>query len=733
MADSDGFVLVGGPKKPIRGNPGRGGSEKRNRRTRDWIPAEEWQRMSKKEREKSWETPRNVARSATSVVRPSVRIGGTGGNAVKAMNVVASSKSSYAGVVRGTTACEGLDKPRPYFLEEFKHEWTSSLSESTVKFLTNIREDKARRESARAWRVQVKCDVLPSIPESVWTGMLRKAALCIEEECSVVETRPHANGIELCLSRPVILDVGTRIGKFEVVLSEPIEKSLCVTMWEWSSSEAAVGELTKEVVNNLCGNMIMLQTCMRRRMMTVSVGPMHPFVGHNALVLEGFPLASRMRVFEKACRNCHGLEHRASECAEFWNKMQIPEWTKGLIYRHEKKEKAEKEVEKEEAKKEIDKDDEKASSGVCEIKNELCENASTSTMEPAADQAKAESAMQDVKQFAEEMVEAINAINPNAIEDENVDQVGPEYRSKNEMEVVEEEVQKETSDEQLEVLRVQAEAAVRMLRRKAHAKMRDEEIEELIPQMMEAARVTGQLLTSPAQADAQYWRDLLKKQRLVKAMREMVFRYPSAFWMVECGGQGNCGLWTILCGAILLGLIEKPETNIQEWAKRWIAEMRKLVDERLTEGDVTTKEGQAWIRAAKQELAERRRRQNMWFDTADLQVLARILGMNVMIMEHEPKSKRGGIAEAIYGDPAKEAIIVFGGTEFRGGHWVLLTNAKRAQIDAIWSNAIIQGTLEAYWRRNGYNWTETPAVVKGTSVLAKINLEASGEEAGMNV
>lgn len=726
MADNDGFVLVGGPKKQKRGF---GDAEVRRKNVRERIPDEVWQKMSKKERAMSWKMPRNVARSTAPVVRPIVKTGGVGSNAVKAMNVFASSKSSYAGAVRGTTVSEGLEKAKPLFVEEFKHEWTSSLSDSTFKFLTSIREDKARRESRRAWRVQLKCEVLPNIPENVWTKMMRKAALCIEEECFVVETRPHTNGVELCLSRPVIIDVGSKVGKFEVVLSEPIDESMCVSMWEWTSNEAAAGELTKEVVNNLCGETIMLQMLTKRRMMTVSIGPMIPFVGHNALVLEGFPLANRMPVFEKACRACHGLKHRAADCVEYWNNVQIPEWSKGQIYKQEKEEKAAKEPEKEE----VDKKDAKTSSTDEEDNKKLNESATSALVDTAVEQAKLEAAMKDVRQLLEETSEVNNEAALGVPEIENATRMDAELETRHETAMdVEEATQDEIPAERMQALVEQTEMAVRTLKTKAHVGMKDEEIEELIPRMMEAARVTGQMLTSPAQADAQYWRDMFKRQRLVKEIRAAVFKFPSMFWMVECGGQGNCGLWAMLCGGILLGLFERPETNVMLWTTKWIAEMRKLVDERLTEGDVTTKEGRARIKAAKEELAERRRKQNMWFDTTDLQTLASILGMNVMIMEHAPASRRGGIAEAICGDPSKEAIIIFGGTHFKGGHWVLLTNAKRARIDAIWKHVLIQGTLEAYWKKIDYNWSETPEVVQQVSVVDEIDLRTSGETAAMS-
>jgi len=159
----------------------------------------------------------------------------------------------------------------------------------------------------------------------------------MEEECEVLDVSPMVGGVELRLSRPIMIDIGTKLDRYEVVLAEPMAEELCATRWEWTCEEVAVGDMVVTLMMSFGQVKPLLCARMRRRMIAISDGPMREFVGHADIALEGYPLARRLPEYDKACRACHGLHHVASGCQEYWSSKKWRPWERLMEFQvHER-------------------------------------------------------------------------------------------------------------------------------------------------------------------------------------------------------------------------------------------------------------------------------------------------------------------------------------------------------------------------------------------------------------
>ena len=122
-------------------------------------------------------------------------------------------------------------------------------------------------------------------------------------------------------------------------------------------------------------------------------------------------------------------------------------------------------------------------------------------------------------------------------------------------------------------------------------------------------------------------------------------------------------------------------------------------------------------------LRARRRRERNWFDTVDLAAAAQIMEMNLAVVETYPVSRRSGVEMAEYGGAAKPWAIIFGGTQLDGGHWVLAVDKEALDEDFMCvAGSRTLGSLEEFWTRQNFAWSDLPEEVKGTMVVDAMDL-----------
>lgn len=623
----------------------------RKRRLGDYVPMQAWMEMNKKEREEVMKARRgrvpnhgHVARSAAPRTSINARGNVAQNSVVKAMNVFTSTKSSYAGVVRGTTTSKGLEQARPFFVDDVEEEWISQLAEDERRLFLTIEEEKAKQSARRAWRVQLKADVLPALSLEVWSKKLRKAKGYVENECNVVEVRPYPNGIELCLDRPVHLDVGTMVAKLEVILSEPLDDTLCVTMWECTDADPAAGGLAYKLIEKLCGEKVVLCERMKGRMVTVSAGPMVPLIGHNALVLKNRPLMNRTPVYAKACRSCHGLGHMIVECASFWKDREVTQWTKGTVYKHKKKAKGAKDAAQ------TTPSEGAATTRQGDTSNTTPSNASTNENAENTSSATAGSQMPGVENTVDEWKEIESP-------DEELLRMHAQLKA-------EEEAGQGFAHSSL----------MMVINTKARAGYTDGNIRALAEMQMSAAIQLPQKDTCAEAKTIGFWIDEGRRERNIAQVINRIRMEPEEQRLIECGGNGDCGPLSLLGGEIFVGkrdrIPEYPTTEVQ-----------KLRD------DVTAR----WA----QDKEQRKDDTRFWL-VEDFTKAAKVLRLNVMIIEAKMESWQTGITTAMYGGPEDEIIRIFGGDRY-GMHWVLMTRNVVDEIEEMWPQVVKKDTLADTW------------------------------------
>lgn len=548
----------------------------------------------------------------------------------------------------------------------------------------------------------------------------------MEDACRVVKMSLRPDGVVLLMNRPLIIDVGKSIMEgAKVALSEPIAKGICCTFFEWIEMGKGATEVLEMILRKCSKRLPLIEARFGNKMMVVYDGRDEYTSGHGEIIVESRTFAKRAPVFKMACHKCHGLAHTAIECDEWWKDYE-PKLSRteelGLKWYKD-------------SPPEVGSMGIKESSPVVVPPNAMTEEKHV-IFESETD-----------AQGTEDEQETVPATKrPKFGEDiAGRDVVG----TSNTMSV----------DNDMTAERVMDEPpAERVIDEVPEENVSDERIEE----MAERKALSMMALDQAQGRDMDQIKAVMKKEligmRRARRMQGETERNRESLFAVECGGNGDCGLYAMMAGLMILGKLRWRTKNLKKESEDWIRGMREMVDaetiQRRTNGEVSKRKRElltAWKKAdpnmdvmtmdkelqkrvkkcevrveVETELKTMRRRENNWYSTADILVMARLTRTSVVIVQADPVTRNSAMEVCDFGEPDEGYITIFGGTRFRGGHWIALVRDLEHALQVIqlpekrvyWNGIQSPQTLAGLWREAKVDWESLDNDHTDTKVIA---------------
>ena len=181
--------------------------------------------------------------------------------------------------------------------------------------------------------------------------------------------------------------------------------------------------------------------------------------------------------------------------------------------------------------------------------------------------------------------------------------------------------------------------------------------------------------------------------------RAKIWSQPSEFVVIDCGGGGNCGPLAMIEGARRSRTPDEVPKRRDESGRK-ARRLRSLVEKARTEREKT-----------KETKVERSQDPNRWWTTEDIALAAEIMSLNVAIFEARPSSRKTSVSFTQGGSVDEPIVTIFGGNDFMGGHWVLLTEKSSVDGKDVQGTKVL-GNMAEIWRNLKYDWRKTPEEVE---------------------
>ena len=266
------------------------------RTRKGWIGSEKWVKMTEVERKKIFDERRKQKeeerRKVAKTGRPISPDGPRGPYESKVFCPVVLDRKvklndSWAEVAGGQISRK--IKTKRFSVPE---EVMEGLDAEAAQLVQRWKEVELMEAIPECWKVTLKTGDLPTASPERWERWLTEAASGWDPKCQIKKLVPKSGGMEIILSRPIIMDVGKTVGPAVVISSDPMVDDFCIIMLEWMTIGKAESRFAKWFVENGLDNKPLMYAIKDKRMIAIFEGAVKSLEDTDVIEIQSTPFAS---------------------------------------------------------------------------------------------------------------------------------------------------------------------------------------------------------------------------------------------------------------------------------------------------------------------------------------------------------------------------------------------------------------------------------------------------------